>query len=382
MDSPDHDDRLDMYADGELDAEKHAADVEGIEANPDQKAYVHGVRHLKNSLSAHWSGEKAPPDAGPTVCAALDAIDHDLGAGHGPPRHCSRRLMAGPAVAIAAGLALAFGAWQWWPAPPGQKIQLVSIEANRLSTATDAHQEIVAAYVAHGSQEPPDALLASSREDARRVLSDNLGLPIQAPNLKRAGFDFFGSRQCLVERMPAAQLVYRHEKSGVLLSLFTAARLHYLGQPSRAHGVREVFFAEPDGLTTLAWNVGGATYLACAALPQSEVLSALGMANAVVRAAGLFRAAQRLAEIVTPPLPRYDVLEDVPSAPHALRGPFDAGRPRANTAPACSAVDQTAEPGYSYGVFSAGGPGRRDHRVSLTDMAVWRDRAAPPWSLS
>lgn len=314
MDSPNRDDLVDRYADGELDAEKHVADVEGIEADPDQMAYVHGVRHLKNSLSAHWSGEKAPANAEPTVRAALDAIDHELGEAHGPPSPTTRSLWTVPVLAIAAGLALAIGVWQWWPTPPKQEIQLVSIAANRLSTATDAHKEIVSAYAAHGSKEPPDALLASSREDARRVLSDNLGLPVQAPDLNRAGFKFLGARQCMVERMPAAQLVYRHEKSGVLLSLFTASQLHHLGKTSRVRGVREVFFAEPDGMTTLAWNANGATYLACAALPRSEVLSALGMADAVVRTAGLYRAAQRLAEIVTHPIPGYDVLENVPSA--------------------------------------------------------------------
>jgi len=321
MDSPNRDDLLDRYADGELDAEEHAADVEEIEADPDQMAYVHGVRHLKNSLSAHWSGETAPSNAGPTVRATLDAIDQELGEAHGPPSPTTRSLWAGPVLALAAGLALAFGVWQWWPAPQKQKIQLVSIAANRVSTATDAHQEIVSAYAAYGSKKLPDALLASSREDARRVLSDNLGLPIQAPDLTGAGFGFLGFRQCMVERMPAAQLVYRHEKSGVLLSLFTASKLHHLGPTSRVGGVREVFFAEPDGMTTLAWNANGATYLACAALPRSEVLSALGMANAVVRTAGLYRAAQRLAKIVTPPVPEYDVHGNVPfAAPTRLEG--------------------------------------------------------------
>jgi len=324
MDAPDRDPLLDRFADGELDPATHAEELERLRSDAEAQAHAAEVTRLKDALAASFSREQAPDELEARVRASLDDVAKRDSRGARLPASAWSSSRAMPFLAAAACLVLAFGLWQWWPSAPRVEVHVRPIAANRLSSATDAHRSLIADL----ADRPEDALLQSDRHDAQRFLSGELGLPVQAPDLTHAGFAFVGSRHCTIERMPGAQLVYRHEASGRLLSLFTASRLEHLRTSKINRDIREVFAAEPDEYTTLAWHVDGATCLACASLPKTELLTTLGMGDAIIKAA-------------------WRRTVDVPSAASLASRPWDRDRVRRQpleTANAGSADASRADP--------------------------------------
>ena len=285
METPNEHDMLDAFADGELDEAQHADAAERFRKDTESRAYAEDVLKLKRSLTSMWASESAPTqvrervgdalaraDSAQAASAGVDLQDAKLPRSAWSPRRVSM-FMTAAAVVLAATV------WQLWPEKRTQSVQLDRMSLRDVSSAIAIHRS-----TATSGLNANERIAAVSEDEAQRTLSKALDITVLAPDLGHHGFAFTGARQCVVEGLPAAHVVYRHDASRLTLSLFSIPKLEKLRPRLSVAGVLDVFEARDKDLTTLAWHVGPATYVACTALPTVELLPVLGLPTPTARA--------------------------------------------------------------------------------------------------
>jgi len=317
MKTPDEHDLLDAFADGELDETEHPDAAGRFRNDPECREYASNVSRLKDSLAAMWSEESAPAHVRERLHELLsrtgshaDAAVPANGA-PGPADSQAWRATWSPRsvsmLAMAATIILAALIWQLWPAQRAPSVWVTRVSPRILRTATNLHDEVLAAGGALGE----DRLIGTTEAEAQRLLSQALEIPVLAPDLSAQGYAFVGATQCVIGRLPAAHLLYRNNQTEVLLSLFSVRKLEMLPSRVAAAGALEVFEAETKGETAIAWHSGPATYLACAMLPPVQLRSVLGLSSLAALQSGHFELVHDVAALVGSEVPEYDAVQRV-----------------------------------------------------------------------
>ena len=335
METPEEHDQLDAFADGELDETLHADAANRFRDDPESQKYASGVSRLKGSLTTMWSAESAPKRVRGRLSEVLaqaetpEARAEPLGRAVGTAHRKIRRSTWSPRrvsmLAMAATVVLVALIWQLLPQQRMPTVQVTKVSPRAMLTVTDQHGEAIDA----GGVFVENRLIATTESEAERILSLALEIPVLAPDLSERGFAFLGAARCLIGRLPAAHLLYRHEQSEVLLSLFSVRKLERLRSRVTAAGVLEVFEAETKGLTSLGWHSGPATYLACASLRPAQLRSVLRLSLSVTQSWNHWPEGKGVPSLVMSEVSEYDALEQSGAAEaDGPRKPANAPSPR------------------------------------------------------
>ena len=220
------------YVDGELDPANTLEVERRIAADPALAAERDRVTALRTALSRHFPRESAP--AG--LRARVEAIAR--------PRTVERPSWRALAASVA--LAALVGSSATYVALGPQEVAMTQPEAVSTQVAVlDAH--------IRGMMAPQAFDVASSdRHTVKPWFNGRLPEAPRVVDLAKDDFPLAGGRVDVVERAPAATLVYRHRKH--LISLVQVP----------AHGLADTapVRRESDGYNIVRWTEGGVSYWA------------------------------------------------------------------------------------------------------------------------
>lgn len=271
------------YVDGELDAQQ-AAEVEALlRSSPEARALVEADRYLKALLARSLASEMLPPGFAHRAFARLEwapAAGRSWATGIIP---------LGVITAAAACLALWFAmpAWRQAAPPPGQAQMAGMIERLHFGCAAEGKGH-------HCKDLPADDL-----EAIRRIMSENLHMPVLAPDFADQGCVFESANYCSLPSHRGAHLIYLADGPRLPLSVMTVDALSdELPRDSKRalHG-QPYYVLQGEATRVLAWDHDGVTYLLCAQLDERRLLA---LAEPVRLA--LFREIRRSPFGGTPPL--------------------------------------------------------------------------------
>lgn len=286
MSKPTDHDLLDAFADGELDEAEHAEVLNRLRDDPECQTHVEGVTRMREALTTMWRSETAPDGARERVRAALRNANEKIPVGARRADGGAFRLRPHPyghvwspwrvcVVGLAACAALVVVSWQFWPEGRKTRASVIDIPARLVSSANELHRATDPQTTSH---------VPTDRTAVQTALSAQLGLEVFAPDLGAHGYVFRSGRTCMVEDVPGAHLVYEHEKSHALLSVFSVPRIEWLRSPPPSPGVRQVFASDDGGLNTVVWHDRGQTFLVAGTVKRSDILTLLDMVELALRA--------------------------------------------------------------------------------------------------
>ncbi|MFQ5495192.1 MAG: hypothetical protein ACE5EX_07400, partial [Phycisphaerae bacterium] len=119
---------------------------------------------------------------------------------------------------------------------------------------------------------------ASLPRDVRQiaiVLERELGFPVCAPDLSKAGYRLHSADSCGVDGMLGGHVVYERIADGQMLSIFSVHRIEALAS-SGAHDPGDPRCMVCNGkapATVVGWHDARSTYLLCAKLPSAELIA-------------------------------------------------------------------------------------------------------------
>jgi anti-sigma factor RsiW len=210
-------DDLHAYADGRLDAGRHAAVEAWLSANPAAAADIEAWRRQKEALRSRLAAKAAEPIPARLRLAAI--------------REQQKRQQEGMLRRIAAAvLWVAIGLGAGWggrglllPAPGDAPVATLNpadpaaLPVRRLvEDAADAHRAFVV-EVTH-----PVEVKADQEQHLVKWLTKRVGKPLTAPDLRQFGYSLMGGRLLPAEGEAAAQLMYENE-AGDRLTLYLRA---------------------------------------------------------------------------------------------------------------------------------------------------------------
>jgi anti-sigma factor RsiW len=112
----------------------------------------------------------------------------------------------------------------------------------------------------------PVEIRASDSADLVRWVSNRIQRPVMVPNLAGSGYRFMGGRLVATQHGPAGMFMYDDDKGTRLVMLMRPMAVEQDAAPSRY---------EKDGITSLAWAVGGMGYSLVGAAPFATLLPIL-----------------------------------------------------------------------------------------------------------
>ena len=118
-------------------------------------------------------------------------------------------------------------------------------------------------------------LPADDLEAIRRIMSQNLHMPVLVPDFTGQGCVFESANYCSLPSHRGAHLIYLADGRQMPLSVMTVDALgDEIPRDSRRafHG-RPYYLLEGDRARVLAWNHDGVTYLLCAQLDEDRLLA-------------------------------------------------------------------------------------------------------------
>lgn len=258
---------LGAFADDELDTEKNIEALEHLNMCAHCAAKVAEIQLLKRSLTRVFSGERASDRLRERV---RDAIADES----------SRRVRRFPqprrwVVPLGMAAAIAF-VWLGYPfvADRGTTPSATpepALEARLVSSVVDRHFGCIKLGPAHHR--------ASLPRDVHRiaeVLGRELGFPVCAPDLSKAGFRLHSADSCGADGLPGGHVVYERIADGVLLSVFSLRRTDAPPDAAAAPdpGVRKCLVCDQKlPAAVVGWRDARATYLLCAKLPPAELIA-------------------------------------------------------------------------------------------------------------
>lgn len=265
------------FTDGELDTQVNAEALEHLNMCPDCAARVGAVQQMKQTLARTFGAETAPAaladriqrmlqDSG-SIAAAPVAVPQPVSTG----RHRSwpHRILV--PLSMAAAVVAAAGAWQFIRPSEPVSGSTTAIRGRFASATRTLHNHCAGFGPKHH-----DSSLGRDPAKIAQQLSDRLEVPVIVPDLSRYGYELLGADRCGIERRRGGHALYRHQRDGRMLSIFTVVVDDCGGIPfgtvTRIN--RRDFLVDPgDVLSEAGWVDGCVAYVLCGEADVEQLLS-------------------------------------------------------------------------------------------------------------
>ncbi|MCP4247417.1 MAG: hypothetical protein GY778_10255 [bacterium] len=257
------------FTDGELDTQANAEALEHLNMCPDCAARVGGVQHMKQALARMFASETAP--AGLTD--RIQQLLHDAGSTAStsipvsPPqpvstgRHRSWRHRILVPLSMAAAVVTAVGAWQFFDSSEPMPGSTTTIRGRFASATRKLHNHCAGFGPKHH-----DPSLGRDPGKIAETLSDRLDVPVIVPDLSRHGYEMLGADRCGIERRRGGHALYRRQRDGRMLSVFTVVVDDCGGIPfgTVTRKDKHDFLVDPgETLSAAGWVDGCVAYVLC-----------------------------------------------------------------------------------------------------------------------
>ncbi len=335
MTCSDWESQLDAFADGELAAELAPTLRAHLDECSNCRDALNTLRSLRVALVRRWADESAPAGLAERVrrtVATQDAVrsrsfeqtaaaddNHsapglDEAAGwsadgesvrlepdEGPFQRVGLRAGRSPArrrwglsLATVGTVLLVFGLYHAFLPSAATSRDVTIVASDRFSEIRQLH---AAAVLTRGSN-PATPLAPNTVPNLAAKLSSMADLKVIVPDLSNDGYELLGADLVEIEAVPAAQVLYRSAKGG-MLSVFTLRRMEKLGTPEPRRGVRSFFASTLQTASVVGWHDGAQTYAICADVDQDALFRLIDDFPTAER--GLFDAMRSVLATIVPP---------------------------------------------------------------------------------
>lgn len=271
-------DDLHALVDGRLEPERAAAVEAWLADHPEAAARVAADRAVRRSLRARLAPVHDEPIPARLRVAEIAA-----------QRGVRRTAIAGRWLPFAAALCLALGTAGGWlgrgalapPTPsasalpaPAPSISSAEAAAAPPESATRAAVSAFRTFVVEAAH--PVEVRAEEKPHLVAWLSNRLGRPVAAPDLRAQGFRLMGGRLLPAGNEPAAMLMYDDDR-GTRLTLYSRA----VG--TDADGRSPFRYAREGDVAAFSWIDGGMAYVVAARTDEARLLRAAEAVGTQVR---------------------------------------------------------------------------------------------------